>query len=361
MKRYALLSWVLIGCTPEVSVIDSEAEGDDPGECLDGADNDQDGLFDCEDPDCAPSPDCGGSGGDSGTSNTPPSAPEIQLSHSCADTDEDITCTVTTPSEDPDDDPVDYQFDWSSNLGGSSTGAQLSSATTTGGEEWTCTVTPSDGMADGPAASEALPIYGPCTGQLSTAFGGGLTQWTVLGGSVSAGDGYISLLRSRSEWAAAYWDASVGIEGGMQVSAELSVLADQGVVGVCVADGNSSTGIAIPGLSDLHGKGYCLLLSSETQNNSQRGAFLVSGDVTGNVSILAEQVFSPNMGQHYTLSLERTCFGALTFRVDGALVDTVEDSAAKSFSRVLMVGGEDDYTSSAPGGHVHRIDFEGCQ
>ena len=29
-----------------------EAEGDDPNECSDDADNDQDGLFDCDDPDC---------------------------------------------------------------------------------------------------------------------------------------------------------------------------------------------------------------------------------------------------------------------------------------------------------------------
>ena len=28
-------------------------EGDDAGECNDGADNDRDGLFDCDDPDCA--------------------------------------------------------------------------------------------------------------------------------------------------------------------------------------------------------------------------------------------------------------------------------------------------------------------
>jgi hypothetical protein len=35
-------------------------EGDQPGECSDGADNDQDGLFDCDDPDCFGAPDCGG-------------------------------------------------------------------------------------------------------------------------------------------------------------------------------------------------------------------------------------------------------------------------------------------------------------
>ncbi len=35
-----------------------EKEGDDPGECTDGADNDSDGYFDCADNDCWGSPDC---------------------------------------------------------------------------------------------------------------------------------------------------------------------------------------------------------------------------------------------------------------------------------------------------------------
>lgn len=35
-----------------------EYEGDEAGECTDGADNDQDGLFDCDDEGCAGSPDC---------------------------------------------------------------------------------------------------------------------------------------------------------------------------------------------------------------------------------------------------------------------------------------------------------------
>lgn len=33
-------------------------EGDEAGECSDGADNDQDGAFDCDDPDCENAPDC---------------------------------------------------------------------------------------------------------------------------------------------------------------------------------------------------------------------------------------------------------------------------------------------------------------
>lgn len=42
------------------SVTDSrtETEGTFAGECADGADNDSDGLYDCDDPDCAGAPDC---------------------------------------------------------------------------------------------------------------------------------------------------------------------------------------------------------------------------------------------------------------------------------------------------------------
>ena len=35
-----------------------DVEGDEAGECRDGADNDQDGDFDCDDEDCVGSPDC---------------------------------------------------------------------------------------------------------------------------------------------------------------------------------------------------------------------------------------------------------------------------------------------------------------
>ena len=52
MRRLLLLLTVLLaGCA---------FEGDDPGDCTDRADNDRDGLFDCEDDGCAGSPDCAG-------------------------------------------------------------------------------------------------------------------------------------------------------------------------------------------------------------------------------------------------------------------------------------------------------------
>ena len=42
----------------------SAIEGDEPGECNDGADNDADGLFDCDDDNCAGAPVCQGDGDD---------------------------------------------------------------------------------------------------------------------------------------------------------------------------------------------------------------------------------------------------------------------------------------------------------
>lgn len=42
---------------PEVTT-PADYEGDAAGECADGADNDRDGLYDCNDPDCLNSPDC---------------------------------------------------------------------------------------------------------------------------------------------------------------------------------------------------------------------------------------------------------------------------------------------------------------
>ena len=65
-----LLSLVLlIGCPQPRGDDDDEPEfeGDDPGECGDGADNDRDGFFDCDDQDCFGAPECGGGDDDDDT------------------------------------------------------------------------------------------------------------------------------------------------------------------------------------------------------------------------------------------------------------------------------------------------------
>jgi len=59
-----------------------EHEGDQPGECTDGADNDRDGFFDCDDQDCVFAPDCDedqDDTGDSGDDTGDPEAPDARL------------------------------------------------------------------------------------------------------------------------------------------------------------------------------------------------------------------------------------------------------------------------------------------
>jgi len=69
--------WILTSCGQEAP---AAYEGDEVGECSDGADNDQDTLFDCDDPGCAGAPICTGSGptgdGDTSTTDTPGTAPD---------------------------------------------------------------------------------------------------------------------------------------------------------------------------------------------------------------------------------------------------------------------------------------------
>jgi hypothetical protein len=75
----ALAALVLahLSCTPEA------VEGQNPGDCTDGADNDEDGMFDCADPDCVPAPACAGDDDDT----TPPLGDDDDDSHGDDDTD----------------------------------------------------------------------------------------------------------------------------------------------------------------------------------------------------------------------------------------------------------------------------------
>ena len=58
MIRAAALPALLLPLLFAAPALADDFEGDDPGECSDGADNDRDGKFDCDDEDCAGSPDC---------------------------------------------------------------------------------------------------------------------------------------------------------------------------------------------------------------------------------------------------------------------------------------------------------------
>ncbi|MBT3221010.1 MAG: hypothetical protein HN348_18145 [Proteobacteria bacterium] len=94
--------FLLVSCLPEVRVHTSAPEGISGGECSDGGDNDADGFFDCNDPDCVDSPDCLDTDTD-----TDADADTDTDSDSDADTDVDMPCFAV-----PDNgDDVEYAYD----------------------------------------------------------------------------------------------------------------------------------------------------------------------------------------------------------------------------------------------------------
>ena len=58
MVRFCIAVLCSVLALPGCGSLLLDDEGREPGECTDGADNDADGLYDCEDPDCERAPDC---------------------------------------------------------------------------------------------------------------------------------------------------------------------------------------------------------------------------------------------------------------------------------------------------------------
>ncbi len=67
-----LLASLILSCDPDTPDRPRTWEGRYPGECSDGADNDGDGLYDCNDSDCAGAPDCQEPTDDTGRDTAPP-------------------------------------------------------------------------------------------------------------------------------------------------------------------------------------------------------------------------------------------------------------------------------------------------
>ncbi|MBN1773430.1 MAG: hypothetical protein JXB32_19365 [Deltaproteobacteria bacterium] len=92
------LALVVAGCSDDGAA--SGYEGDLPGECSDGADNDRDGLYDCGDPDCAASPACRGTDADADLPDGGPDEAGTEaddVAEADADTDPDVEPTACDP------------------------------------------------------------------------------------------------------------------------------------------------------------------------------------------------------------------------------------------------------------------------
>ena len=149
------LSFVLLSLLPTGCDGSDGAEGANPGECSDGADNDSDGDYDCDDADCSGSPDCETESGD----NAAPSGAAIAIDPAAPVDDDVLTCTIVTEAVDPNGDAVTYGYAWS--VDGADAGLStptVAASLTSGGETWMCTVTPTDGTLEGTPATASATI-----------------------------------------------------------------------------------------------------------------------------------------------------------------------------------------------------------
>ena len=93
--------------------------------------------------------------------NTPPSAPVVSIDEGG----DGLTCLIDADSDDDDGDTIEYTFDW--DVDGTPftdadtsiyTGDSVSEADLSSDETWTCTVTPGDGDASGPAGTASVTV-----------------------------------------------------------------------------------------------------------------------------------------------------------------------------------------------------------
>ena len=94
--------------------------------------------------------------------NSPPSAASPVLTPSLVD--EEVLCSIQTPSTDPDGDSISYTFSWTvggQSYGGTTTswpGDTIPAGVTEIGQTWVCTITPNDGTIDGLSQSTSIVI-----------------------------------------------------------------------------------------------------------------------------------------------------------------------------------------------------------
>ncbi|MHA2064731.1 MAG: hypothetical protein ACXABY_10185, partial [Candidatus Thorarchaeota archaeon] len=96
--------------------------------------------------------------------NLPPTAPVVKIEPDVAYNDNALWCNITAPSQDPDDDPITYEYMWLRNGTATSlVGDSVWSNQTFIGDNWTCVVTPFDGTDYGPPGNDTITIqpYAP--------------------------------------------------------------------------------------------------------------------------------------------------------------------------------------------------------
>lgn len=97
--------------------------------------------------------------------NMAPTAPGLSITPESPTRRDDLNCTITEESIDPDGDPVTYAYSWTRD--GMDAGIKESTVPADQldlGQLWECTVTPSDGSLEGPTGTAQATIEAVCGG-----------------------------------------------------------------------------------------------------------------------------------------------------------------------------------------------------
>lgn len=96
--------------------------------------------------------------------NGAPNAPTVTVAPAMPRHDDDLVCTIGTPSVDPDGDNVTYTYVWRRNgvVVTAVTSSTAPAAQTRDRDVWSCEVTPSDGVLDGPSATAETTVAPAC-------------------------------------------------------------------------------------------------------------------------------------------------------------------------------------------------------
>ncbi len=92
--------------------------------------------------------------------NDPPTQPGVDVTPDSPYTNNDLLCSIATPSDDADGDSITYTYEWYKNgeLQPGLTTNTVGSANTAKNQVWKCRVTPNDGEANGPSGEDEVTI-----------------------------------------------------------------------------------------------------------------------------------------------------------------------------------------------------------
>ncbi|MCP4916140.1 MAG: hypothetical protein GY913_04390 [Proteobacteria bacterium] len=92
--------------------------------------------------------------------NTPPTAPDVSIVPRSPHPGDPLLAVIEAPSEDADGDEITYTMTWTVDGATYGSGDEVPGADVQAGQLWTLTVTPSDGVEDGPPANDTSRVSG---------------------------------------------------------------------------------------------------------------------------------------------------------------------------------------------------------